>query len=394
MIKHLFKLAWNRKSANALVVVEIFVSFLVVFGVVLTAVQYASVYWRPLGFTSDRVLNVAVDVKQTSDDYWSPEMVETTRQLLLAVQSFDEVEAAAGSHTVPYLMGGSYGSIDHEGRALEFDRNEVTDDLLKVMGLEVVAGRWFGREDNGAAYEPVVVNARLAEELYGSAHEAVGQPALEPGSETRIVGVVSEYRRTGEFTTPGNVIFERRTLENDDRPPRNILIKVKAGAPADFEERLAARLQSVARDWSFRIDALESMRRTSAQIYLMPLAIFGLVTGFLMLMVALGLMGVLWQSVTRRRPEIGVRRAQGATARDICLQIVGEVAVVTTLGLVAGMIVVLQLPLLDILGVDTSIFFASLAVSAAFVYLLTVACALYPSWLATRIQPAEALHYE
>ena len=394
MIKHLFKLTWNRKGANALVVVEIFVSFLVVFGVALLGVQYASTYWRPLGFSREGVLNVSVDVKQDSDDYYSPEQVETMRQVLLAVQTFDEVEAAAGSLTVPYMMGGSYGVIDDGGRQLEFDRNEVTDDLPRVMGVEVVAGRWFGREDNGAAYDPVVVNARLAEELYGSPTEAIGKPVREREVESRIVGVVSEYRRNGELSIPGNTIFERRTLEGDGRPPRNILVKVRPGAPADFEERLVAKLQSVARDWSFRVDALESMRRTSMQIFLTPLVLFGLVTGFLMLMVALGLMGVLWQSVTRRRPEIGVRRAQGATARDICLQIVGEVAVVTTLGLVAGVIVVLQLPLLDMLGVDTPIFLASLAVSAAFVYLLTVACALYPSWLATRIQPAEALHYE
>ena len=61
MIKHLFKLAWNRKGANALVVVEIFVSFLVVFGVALLGVQYASTYWRPLGFSREGVLNVSVD---------------------------------------------------------------------------------------------------------------------------------------------------------------------------------------------------------------------------------------------------------------------------------------------------------------------------------------------
>jgi putative ABC transport system permease protein len=293
------------------------------------------------------------------------------------------------------MMSGSYGVVDMDGRELEFDRNEVTDDLERVMGVEVVAGRWFGREDNGAGYDPVVVNARLAEELYGDPAAAIGKPFREREDESRIVGVVSEYRRNGELSIPGNTIFERRTLDGNGRPPRNILVKVRPGAPADFEERLVAKLQSVARDWSFRVDSLESLRRTSMQIFLTPLVIFGLVTGFLMLMVALGLMGVLWQSVTRRRPEIGVRRAQGATARDILAQIVGEVAVVTTIAVAVGTVVVLQLPLLDLLdAVDTRIFVASLAVSVAFVYLLTVACALYPSWLATRVQPAEALHYE
>lgn len=396
MIKHMFKLTWNRKGANALLVVEIVVSFLVVFALSLLAVQYASVYWRPLGFEHANVLNVAIDVKQQSDDYWTPEAIEKTRQVLLAVQSFDEVEAAAGSLSVPFTPSGSYGAIEVNGRDVEFDRGEVTDELPRVLGLEVVRGRWFGREDNGAASTPVVVNERFARELFGD-QDPIGRDFAEGrgGERRRVVGVVAEYRRGGEFTLPGNVLFERRTLEGDDRPPRNVLVKLKPGAPADFEERLAARLQSVARDWSFQIDSLESMRATVTQIYLAPLVLLGLVTGFLMLMVGMGLVGVLWQNVTRRRREIGVRRAQGATAADICRQIIGEVAVVTTLSLLVGAAVALQLPLLDVLGMlDRTVFFTSLAVSAALIYLLTTACALYPSWLATRVQPAEALHYE
>ena len=44
----------------------------------------------------------------------------------------------------------------------------------------------------------------------------------------------------------------------------------------------------------------------------MPLIAVGLVAGFLMLMVALGLLGVLWQNVTQRTREMGLRRAKGA----------------------------------------------------------------------------------
>ena len=62
----------------------------------------------------------------------------------------------------------------------------------------------------------------------------------------------------------------------------------------------------------------------------------GVVAGFLMLMVALGLTGVLWQNVTQRTREIGLRRAKGATARRIHRQILGELLVMTTLALAAG----------------------------------------------------------
>ena len=54
-----------------------------------------------------------------------------------------------------------------------------------------------------------------------------------------------------------------------------------------------------------------------------------------------------------------------------------------------------QFPLLDLLGfVSKGVFALSLVVSAAAIYVLTVLCGFYPARLATRVQPAEALHYD
>ena len=58
------------------------------------------------------------------------------------------------------------------------------------------------------------------------------------------------------------------------------------------------------------------MRSSAIEFALVPLVGVGLVAAFLMLMVALGLLGVLWQSVTQRTREIGLRRAKGAHARE------------------------------------------------------------------------------
>ena len=57
---------------------------------------------------------------------------------------------------------------------------------------------------------------------------------------------------------------------------------------------------------------LELGRREHLQSQLIPLMIFGIVSGFLLLMVVLGLTGVMWQNVTRRTREVGLRRAAGA----------------------------------------------------------------------------------
>jgi putative ABC transport system permease protein len=121
----------------------------------------------------------------------------------------------------------------------------------------------------------------------------------------------------------------------------------------------------------------------------------GLIAGFLLVMVALGLTGVLWQNVTQRTKEIGLRRAKGATAHRIHRQIVGELLLLASLALAVGVAIVLQFPLLDLVGpVPPAVLTTSLLVSIAAIYLLSAVCGWYPSRLATRIQPAEALHYE
>jgi len=119
------------------------------------------------------------------------------------------------------------------------------------------------------------------------------------------------------------------------------------------------------------------------------------VAAFLMLMVGLGLVGVVWQNVTQRTTEIGLRRALGGTATAIYTQVLGELVVITSVGLLLGTGLVVQLPLLGVMTfVGTRVFLVGLGTSLALIYLLTLLCGLYPSMLASKIQPAEALHYE
>lgn len=398
MIKHLLRLVWNRKRFNFLITLEIFVSFLVLFTVMMFVVYYAYNYSQPLGFKYENVLNVQIDVKQQSDDYFTSEQHELTRQLFLAVKDMPEVESVASALSVPYQMSGSSGVSRFNGKNIEYERDEVTDGLKEVLDLQVVAGRWFSREDDAAQFLPVVLNRRMAEAMYG-AEDPVGKvfnPEMNGGKESRVVGVVSDFRKRGELAGPGNFLFTRKNLNNPkERPPRNLVIKVRPGVTAEFEEQLANKLQSVAKDWSFEVASLASLRESLFRIQLSPIVVLGIIAAFLMIMVALGLTGVLWQSVTQRRKEIGLRRANGATAARIKNQILGELLLVATFGLLLGVLIVVQFPLLDVIGfISGKIYIYSILASALTIYLLTILCGLYPSWLATKVQPAEALHYE
>jgi putative ABC transport system permease protein len=408
MIKHLCKLVWNRKRINFLVTLEIFFSFLVVFAVIVFAVYYTDNYRRPLGFDYQNVWYIGVERRAGSGDKDKPQQLETSRRLLAALREFGEVESAAGVWGAPYSNGNWTSGRDDKktGKSIHFGCNPVTDDLKDVLGLQTVSGRWFGKEDDGASYNPVVINRKLARDLFGD-EDPVGKDISDPEDkkkvETRVVGLIDDFRKNGEFAGLSGYVLYRNDLtfkpgargDIQADPPRSLLIKVRPGTTAAFEEKLLARLQTEAKDWSFSIKPLVEMRASVFQEYLVPMAAFGLVAGFLLIMVGLGLTGVLWLNVTQRTKEMGLRRAKGATRRRIYKQILGELFIVTTIGLLVGTLVVVQFPLLDLMGfASPEVYTASIFISLGLIYLLTTVCGLYPSFLATRIHPAEALHYE
>jgi putative ABC transport system permease protein len=379
-------------------IIEIFFSFLVLFAVVTLGAFYVDNYNQPMGYSYENVWHVDIDLNQVSDDYWSPEQVATVNQLFLTARDCEEVEEVAGALSVPYDFGGRSSGIEVRGKSVETRVNEVSDEFKEVMELQLVAGRWFERADDALNWQPVVINQKLGRELFGD-EDPVGKPFApwsSENNEVRIIGVITDFRQTGEYMQSSNYLFERKKLDDpQQRPPRNLLVKVRPGTTAEFEEKLDKRLQAVAKAWSFDIEPLEQKRETALKILLAPMIAAGVIAGFLMIMVGLGLVGVLWQNVTQRTKEIGLRRAKGATQQHVYKQILGELFVLTTIGLILGVIIVVQFPLLDLIGfINAKVFAFGLFVSFLLIYSLTLLAGLYPSWLATKVQPAEALHYE
>ena len=212
------------------------------------------------------------------------------------------------------------------------------------------------------------------------------------------MGVIADFRKDGEIAPLGNYVFNRvapARAKAGAAVPKNVLVKVRPGTPVAFEETLARSLQEIDAGWSVVVKPVSESRATQLRLRLAPLVFLGLVGLFLLLMVVLGLTGVVWQNVTRRTREIGLRRAKGSTAAQIVLLIVGEVLVLTAFGVAPALALLVQIPLLGALpAIGTGVFFSSLAASAAVMFSLTALCALMPARMALRLSPAEALRDE
>jgi putative ABC transport system permease protein len=413
MTRHLLKLVWNRRRFNTLIAVEILLSFLVLVAVVTMGAYLLNNYRKPLGYVYDDVwsIRVAMNAAEEPGTQVQPEQTPAARRQRLVtmmglVRDMPEVVSVSTVNDAPYSRSSWTSSVEVKGRVYDFAANRASDDFADTMRLTVTRGRWFNTSDDGAAWEPVVLNERFARRIFG-AQNPIGrtiQPDPPKIAEDRqqptmrVVGVITDYRKDGEFSPVSDWLFFRNHLGPTATGPnvaRYLVVRARAGTPAAFEARLMERLNGSAPDWSFRARSLALARSTVLRENLPTLAAEGLTAAFLLAMVALGLTGVLWLTVTQRTREIGLRRAKGATVRDIQRQIRGEVLVLTTIAVAAGTLVVLQFPVLEVFAVVRwEVYVAGLAVSMVCIYALTVACAWAPSRMASAIDPAEALRYE
>ena len=395
MIRHLLKLVWNRKRANALIMLEIFISFLVLVAVLTMAISTVGRWGQPLGFDWHDVWTVRIDFGHSLEKYDPTDGVLVER-VMRELRAFPQIESVAASGMPPYSNAVWEGRWTIDGKKVDTTRDMVTDDFAKVMRIPILRGRWFTPADDGLPYRPMVIDADLARAMYGAA-DPIGRKFDEGKHEIRIIGVIPPYRKAGELSAPDvHMAFARVLLHGEDaEAPHNVMIRVRPGTSAAFEETLTKRLHDLAPDRGFRIARMENQRTLMNRIRIMPIIIGGIVSLFLISMVTLGLTGVLWQNVTRRTREIGLRRALGASGANVRRQVVGEVALLATIAVVLGLVIVAQLPMLGVFHVVTPPIFAAGIVSAlAVIYGITLLCGMYPGWLASRVPPAEALRYE
>jgi len=407
MTRHVFKLVWNRKRSTGLILVEILVCFLVLCGVFSAIASTVTRLRQPLGFNYENVW--AVDIDGTKWNARGAEKAaknQTLSDILQTVQSLNEVESAAYSCNTPYSGSSWINSTWIQGRHEQIFGTIALPELLEVLELEMVYGRWIDETDNALEYRPVVISLNLARDLFGTDNavgrdmpefDDEGKPApLEEGAVIhRVVGVVAECRRGGEFQDMPYIAYSSAGFTVDDTLPPEMLIRVRPGTTAAFEEKLVRAMQSVTSQWSFTTTTLESRRDGVIEAHIVPIILSVVVAVFLILMVGLGLVGVLWLSVTRRTAEMGLRRALGATGSSVRRQVLGELWALTAIAVAVGSAIYLQLPLFGgNLGTGWFVFISGLLSAVLITFGFVTVCGLYPTWLVTRIHPASALQCE
>jgi putative ABC transport system permease protein len=392
MINHLFRLIWNKKKQNFLLLTEMLISFLVLFAVFTLLVYFYNNYRKPMGFDYKPVWAVTFSRdNQTERADSITQFFESVKRTLLAIPQVKEVSYC--SQNVPFSQNTMQSGLDHKGKQVRrINMYSIEDSYLAVTAMQLKEGRWFNKTDQVYKYKPVVINEKLRVELFGTGKalgELIGDGKEE--NKAKVIGVIKDAKTQGDYSDQGFAEYIRMDT-GSFKWTDNMLIKVAPTADAAFEAKLYKTLAGSLKNSNIEIEHLEHKLTSINYFALVPMIVLSIICTFLIVNVALGLFGVLWYNINKRKGEIGLRKAIGASGSSISWQLVTESMLLATLALIVGSFFAIQFPLLHVFDLSAGIYVTALILSIIFVYVLVLICSLYPGKQAAAIYPAIALH--
>ena len=294
------------------------------------------------GFESDGLTTMRIALPDAAAQGYE-ERVAVYEGVANVLRSTPGVEAVGLGSDSPLAMG-RQATVRIEGadseREVDAGWQPVDPAFLPTLGLAVLTGRGINESDRSSAPDVVVVNEAFARAAFGSTEGVGRRVTIGLDGHDRpltIVGIVSDTRTRGPATEPGPVLY--RPLAQTDRfSAESMLFAVKLGGDARVGVGNVARAMAPGMPVYQEATGSDLLRGYHSSQRML----FGMIGLFGMTALTLGLIGVYGlgaQSVRRRRHEIGVRLALGATGSGILRLVVGEGIATASVGVVPGLLI-------------------------------------------------------
>ena len=220
------------------------------------------------------------------------------------------------------------------------------EEYLDIMGYGIGAGRSLLYSDMASRQKVAFIGDYVAEELYGSAENAVGETIKINGDAYTVIGVAKRQTEdTADFDDGCTDDFVWIPYSRAVKLSRNANITsyIFTSWDTDNTDACTEALESFLYDHLlnenlYTVTAMSSLLDSlNEQIGMMSMMLGG-IAGISLLVAGVGVMNIMLVSVTERTREIGIRKALGAKRRVILQQFIIEAAVTSTIGGVIGII--------------------------------------------------------
>ena len=278
----------------------------------------------------------------------------------------------------------------------------VSPQYAIVRNLQILAGRFFDDEDSMSRAHGAAVTQQFAQRVFGSQSAAVGKDIKIKGLPFVIIGTFRERVETfGQSEIAGDTVLipysVARYFTNNDAVKQIFFSVSDAGDVPHATELIQRVLQSRHHPESvYRVDNLTQLLQVaskSANALTLVLLAVALVT---LIVSGVGIMNIMLANVRTRIREIGIRKAIGATRREIRLQFLTEAVLISVTGGVVGTVLGLAIPFSARFLTDYRIPISGLSaiIAIAVAMLVGIIFGTVPATRAAQLDPVEALHYE
>ena len=383
---------WLRRS---LVVSEIALACVLLVGSGLLIRSFLKVLDVDLGFRPESVVALRVDPDENAIKT-DTEFVGYVDNVLRVARDVPGVSSAAIADGLPLGSNRSWG-IARGGDEFVKGRFQggyirvASDGFVEVMGMRLVKGRDFSKQDAQGGERVVVINEG-AEKTLWNGESALGKILRVGGQDRRVVGVVGDVKNLSLETTVGNEVY--LPLRECVCGSNSTLIVRTKLEPAALARSLRAALTPVVPNLA--TNELQTLR-SAVDRAVSPRRFFTALLGgfsiFALCLALLGIYGVISYTVTHRTQEIGVRIALGASSAQVQGRIIRETLELAVAGLVIGTLGawIAARALSGFLFGVTSADPATYAAMTIVLTLVAIASGYFPARRASRIDPVVAL---
>lgn len=285
----------------------------------------------------------------------------------------------------------------------------INPSYLKTHRITLLSGRNINEFDVTQRSRVCLISKKLARLLFETA-TPVGQTVSLGQAALNVVGVVEPFSNQAmgealmedeESMDPNDLLVPYTTalrLESDLRIDE-ISLYVDKNYSGNALQQIQSSIEKNSKtmdDFSIQ-DPKEILAQIEKQTALFT-TFLGAIASISLLVGGVGIMNVMLTSVAERTREIGIRKALGASQKDILYQFVIEACVICTLGgvigIFLGVVVSYLIPWMTNHKISTSIVGNSLAVSFLFSLVVGIVFGIFPALKGSKLSPAEALRVE
>ena len=328
--------ASRGRLRQVIVAMQFAISFGLLVAAALLTRSLINLRTMPAGFNIDRIVLVTVDLSQAGlSDARLREYYETAFQ---RVSMQPGVRAAGVASVLPLAGTGTRtgvsvpGYAPEPGESMELNYNSASSSYFSAMGIPLLSGRSFEPMDRTAS-RVAVVNEAMADRYWGT-DRAVGRHfRLGDNTEVTVVGVVGDakYRNLREDRRPSFY------LSTDQVAPAVATFHVSVdGDPMDFMEMLRREVALAPGMLVTRLRTLRQQADLSLTDERVATAVGTATGGASALLASIGLFATFAYRVSRRRREIGLRLALGASPASVRLMILREAIVLVSISSIVG----------------------------------------------------------